>query len=220
MRAPLLDVWFRLAEIVKLLHNRFRALKLVFANELGRIALSAGVDPGGLAELMLMDRKLNRSSAYLRPRGPYGGPCLGKDLQATVTFAQDAGLELSVLAAAPRSNDRHVEFLLSWIRTAVVPPGPVLLVGVSVEDGTDHPRGSPSLALAEHLLLARSELQVVDPDLDGAARRARPVVLAKTLLRLVGRLPTGLPVGDIPRAPAAVNVITPHVHHRHKVSGR
>jgi|YNPMSStandDraft_1061717.scaffolds.fasta_scaffold02167_3 GDP-mannose 6-dehydrogenase len=193
---------------------------MAFTNELGRIALPAGVNPGGLAELMLMDRKLNRSSACLRPVGPYGGPCLGKDLQATVTFARDAGLELSVLAAAPRNNDRHVEFLLSPIRTAVVPPGPVLLVGVSVTDGTDHPRGSPSLALAEPLLLAGYELEVVDPDLAGAARRVRPLVLAKTLPGLVGRLPTGLPVGDIPRAPAAVNLITPHVHHQHKVSGR
>ncbi|MCL6606491.1 MAG: hypothetical protein K6T74_00230 [Geminicoccaceae bacterium] len=174
---------------------------MAFANALGWIALSAGVDPGGLAELMLMDRTLNRSSAYLRPVGPYGGLRFGKDLQETVAFAQDAGLTLPALAAVPRSNDRRVEFLLLRIRTAVVPPGAALLVGASVKDGTDDLRGRPSLAFPEHLLLAGYELPVVDPALDGAARRARLVVLAKMLPGLVARLPTGLPVVDMPRLP-------------------
>lgn len=225
--APLLEVPFRLAESVKLLDNCFHALKVAFANELGRIALVAGVEPGRLADLLLMDQKLNLSPAYLRPGGPYGGPCLAKDLQAALAFAREAGIALPLLAAVPQSNARHLEFLLARIRAAVPPPGPVLLVGLSFKDGTDDLRDSPGLALAERLLQAGYELEIVDRDLDperlaganfaiaaarpeilrdrltddfeSAARRARAVVLAKAAPGLRARLPADLPLIDIPR---------------------
>lgn len=227
VRAPVLEVSFRLAESVKLLDNCFHALKVAFANELGRFALAAGVAPDCLADLLLLDRKLNLSPAYLRPGGPYGGPCLPKDLRAALVFARDAGLALPMLAAVPESNSRHLEFLLERIRAAIDPPGPILLVGLSFKDGTDDLRESASLALAERLLRAGYELEAIDPDLDperlvgvnfaiaaahpeilrhrlvkdidAALRRARLVVLGKTLPDLAGRLPAGLPVVDIPK---------------------
>jgi GDP-mannose 6-dehydrogenase len=225
--APLLEVPFRLAESLKVLDNAFHALKVAFANELGRVALAAGVDPGRLAELLLMDRKLNLSPAYLRPGGPYGGPCLEKDLGAVLAFAREAGLELPVLAAVPHSNARHLEFLLGRIRSAVPPPGPVLLIGVSFKEGADDLRGSPNLALAEALRLAGYELDLADPDLDrqrfvaidgtlpptqfallnhcftddldSALRRARLIVLGKAIPGLAGRLPGDRPVLEIPK---------------------
>jgi GDP-mannose 6-dehydrogenase len=227
LRAPLLEVSFRLAESAKLLDNCFHALKVAFANELGRIAVANGVEPGRLADLLFMDHKLNLSPAYLRPGGPYGGPCLAKDLRAASTFARDTGLVLPVLEAIAESNARHLDFLFERIRAAVAPPGPVLLIGLSFKEGTDDLRGSAGLALADRLLRADYELEAVDPDLgpepsvdadlafatghpellhpplvedlDRAIRRARLVVLNKPAARLLGRLPPGIPVIDIPR---------------------
>lgn len=225
--APRFEVPFRLAESLKLLDNCFHALKVAFANEMGRLALAADVAPDLLADLFLADHKLNLSPAYLRPGGPYGGPCLPKDLQAALAFAEDAGLELPVLAAVRESNARHLDFLLGRIRAVASPPAPILLVGLSFKAGTDDLRNSPALAIAERLVQAGYELEVVDPDLDperlvgvnfaiaaahreilrrrltgdleGAVRRARLVILGKAVPGLTGRLPDGVPVVDIGR---------------------
>lgn len=225
--APLFEVSFRLAESAKILDNCFHALKVAFANELGRIAVAVGVEPSSLADLLLVDYKLNVSPAYLRPGGPYGGPCLAKDLRATLTFARDSDLALPVLAAIAKSNALHLDFLLARIRATVAPPGPVLLIGLSFKEGTDDLRGSAALWLADRLLRVGYELDAVDPDLgsgppvdtdlasapchptllhpsvvedlDRTIRRVRLVILSKPAPRLVDRLPPGLPVIDIPR---------------------
>jgi GDP-mannose 6-dehydrogenase len=225
--APIFEVSFRLAESIKLLDNCFHALKVAFANEMGRLAFGIGLDPDLLAELFLADRKLNVSPAYLRPGGPYGGSCLPKDLQAMLTLAREAGIELPVLAAVRDSNSRHLDFLFERIVATAPPPGPILLVGLSFKAGTDDLRKSPNLALAERLLQRGYDLDVVDPDLDadrlvganfaiavehqkilqrrlttdleGAARRARLVVIGKTIPGFCFRLPENVPVIDIPR---------------------
>ncbi len=225
--APLFEVPFRLAESIKLLDNCFHALKVAFANEMGRIAVAAGLDPQHVAELFLADHKLNLSSAYLRPGGPYGGSCLPKDLEAMLSFAREASIELPLLAAIRESNVRHLDFLIRRIVAAAPPPGPILLVGLSFKTGTDDLRNSPNLTLAERLLQKGYDLEVIDPDLDperlvgvnfaiaaehqeilrrrltrdleGAARRAKLVVLGKTISGLLARLPPDLPRIDIPK---------------------
>lgn len=225
--APVFEVPFRVAESIKLLDNCFHALKVVFANEMGRIAIATGLDPQLVADLFVADRKLNVSPAYLRPGGPYGGSCLPKDLQATLTMAREAAVELPLLAAVRDSNDRHLDFLFQRIVAAVPPPGPILLVGLSFKAGTDDLRNSPNLALAERLLQTGYDLDVFDPDLDPdrlvgvnfviavehqrvlqrrlttdferAVRRARLVVIGKTISGLPRHLTDDLPVIDIPR---------------------
>lgn len=227
LRAPLLEVSFQLAESAKLLDNCFHALKVAFANELGRIAVAIGVEPGRLADLLCMDHKLNLSPAYLRPGGPYGGPCLAKDLRAVSTFARDIGLALPVLDAIAESNARHLDFIFWRIFHTVSPPGPALFVGLSFKKGTNDLRGSAGLLLADRLLRAGYELEAVDPDLgpepsvnvdlvsttdrpallyppfaddlDRAIGRARLVILNKPVPRLLDRLPPDVPVIDIPR---------------------
>ena len=179
------------------------------------------------AELFLADAKLNVSPAYLRPGGPYGGSCLPKDLQAMLTFARETALELPLLTAVRSSNERHLDFLVERIVAAVPPPGPILVVGLSFKTGTDDLRHSPNLALVDRLLQKGYDLDVIDPDLDperllganfaiavehrevllrrltsdleSATRRAKLVVIGKTVPGLVARLPAGLPVVDVPR---------------------
>jgi GDP-mannose 6-dehydrogenase len=166
LEAPFFEVGFAEAEMVKFVDNSFHALKVAFANEIGRIAVAKGIDPQRVADMFLADTKLNVSPAYLRPGGPFGGSCLPKDLGAMLALAREAGVQVPVLGGTKESNAVHAAWLAQAVRLRVAPPGPVLLMGLSFKAGTDDLRNSPLLELAEALLDASYDLRVFDPDLD------------------------------------------------------
>ena len=225
--APVFEVGFAEAEMVKFVDNCFHALKVAFANEIGRIAIAKGIDPQRVADMFLADTKLNISAAYLRPGGPFGGSCLPKDLGAMLAMAREAGVQVPVLGGTRESNEVHGAWLAQAVQAHVAPPGPVLLMGLSFKAGTDDLRNSPLLALAEALLDVGYDLRVFDPDLDpdrligvnfalaaehqevlrsrltreleGAADGARLVIMGKPMADHVARLPAALPQLNITR---------------------
>ena len=225
--APVFEVPFAVAEMVKFADNSWHAVKVAFANEVGRVALARGVDPQAVADVFLADTKLNVSPVYLRPGGPFGGSCLPKDLSGMLSLAREAGLSAPLLAGAKESNAVHLAWIFQEVRRRCPPPGPVLLVGLSFKAGTDDLRNSPNLELAELLLEAGYDLHVHDPDLDperltgvnfalalehqealrarfaadlgSAAAKARLCVLGKPVPGVRDRLPPGLDVLDLTR---------------------
>jgi GDP-mannose 6-dehydrogenase len=58
------------AEMVKYACNAFHAAKVVFANEVGRIAKDGGIDGRAVMGLLCRDTTLNLSPYYLRPGEP------------------------------------------------------------------------------------------------------------------------------------------------------
>lgn len=78
------------AIFIKLLNNSWHALKVVFSNDWSRIAKSIpSVSAKDVYSAFCADTKLNMSPAYHRPGGPYGGPCLTKDIQAFSSLIPD-----------------------------------------------------------------------------------------------------------------------------------
>ena len=227
LEAPFFEVDYGVAEMVKFVDNSFHALKVAFANEIGRVSLSKGIDPQAVADLFLADTKLNISPYYLRPGGPFGGSCLPKDLSAMLSLARDGGLSVPVLNGAKESNALHLAWFAQKIKARCPAPGPLLLLGLSFKTGTDDLRNSPLLDLAELLLEAGYDLRVHDPDLDparlvgvnfalgaehqellrqrmtddveAAAKGARLAVLGKPMPDALKRLPADLPVLDMNR---------------------
>ncbi|MGD9508740.1 MAG: nucleotide sugar dehydrogenase [Geminicoccaceae bacterium] len=224
--APLFEVPLMVAEMGKFVDNSWHAVKVAFANEIGRIATARGIDPQAVAEIFLSDTKLNVSPYYLRPGGPYGGSCLPKDLSGMLALARDSGLSVPVLAGARDSNGLHLAWLAQAIRAKLPPPGPILQLGLSFKAGTDDLRNSPLLDLAEILVEGGYDLSVYDPDVDPArllgvnfavaaeqaplmdrmtqdveavAARSKLIVLGKPIPGIRERLPAGVPVLDVPR---------------------
>jgi len=220
LTAPLLEVPLAVAELAKLVDNGWHALKVAFANEVGRACLASGLDPRAVTAVLLADAERNLGAGYLRPGGPYGGSCLPKDLAALLAHAGMAELSLPVLEGVGRSNALHLAWLAGRVRARLPPPGPVLQLGLSYKPGTDDLRRSPLLELARTLVVEGYELLLHDPDLTPARLRAaagalgaaarpslaaalspasgvRLVLVGKPVPGLDALLPEGMPVLDM-----------------------
>jgi GDP-mannose 6-dehydrogenase len=162
------------AETLKYVNNSFHALKVAFANEVGRWAKREGVDAHEVMRLMRRDTKLNLSGAYLSPGFAFGGSCLPKDLRAVNSRARRHDLELPVLASLLRSNDLHVSEAVHLIER--FKRRRLGFLGLSFKAGTDDLRESPVLRVIGTLVGKGYDVRLHDPSLDmarvlGANRR-------------------------------------------------
>ena len=147
---PLHATTLETAELAKYVNNAFHALKVAFANEVGRLGRARGVDSLEVMRLLCEDRRLNISPAYLRPGMAFGGSCLPKDLRALVYEARRADVGVPLLESILESNELHLraatEKVLSYGRPRTS------VVGLSFKAGTDDLRESPMVRLVEGLL--------------------------------------------------------------------
>ncbi|HZT74711.1 MAG TPA: UDP-glucose/GDP-mannose dehydrogenase family protein [Terriglobales bacterium] len=147
--APLIRTDLRTAEMVKYVDNAWHALKIGFANEIGNFAKHAGVDAHRVMDIFCQDRKLNLSSAYLKPGFAFGGSCLPKDLRALAYAAKQRDLDLPILRAILPSNElqiaRGTQLVMEKGRKRVG------ILGFSFKGGTDDLRESPVIEVVERL---------------------------------------------------------------------
>ena len=183
VEAPVFEVTMAVAEMIKYADNGFHALKVAFANELGRLAGALDVPVQPLAEVFLADTALNLSAAYLRPGGAFGGSCLPKDLRALNARVRESGVEAPVMEAVLRSNDAHKTYLVEQAAARAPRGGRVLLLGLTFKLGTDDLRESPLVDLAESLLDRGFDLTIHDPDLRVERLTGVNLDLARTRLR-------------------------------------
>lgn len=140
------------SEMLKVSSNAFHALKVTFANEIASLCRSLGIDGEEVMRIFVKDKKLNISSAYLRPGSAYGGPCLGKDVKGLNQCARDQKLDLSLLAAITPSNDSHLRRSLELITKITCDQTSIGFVGTSFKIGCVDRRASPVIALLESYL--------------------------------------------------------------------
>jgi GDP-mannose 6-dehydrogenase len=163
IEAPRFVVGYREAEITKFVDNSFHALKVSFANEIGRICAAEGVSAEAVHRIFVSDTKLNISPYYLRPGGAFGGSCLPKDVRALTYLSNEAGAQTFVLDAIMRSNDAHKRFIFERAVEGLSPGASVLLNGLAFKVDSDDLRESPNVDLARRLLNAGYDLKIWDP---------------------------------------------------------
>lgn len=160
---PLHLVDLRTAETIKYACNAFHAVKVAFANEIGRFARSSGADAEMTMQVFCTDQQLNISPAYLRPGFAFGGSCLPKDLRAMVHRGRVLDLDLPLLSSVLPSNDQHLRHAIDLVLENA--PDVVCLLGLAFKTGTDDLRESPYVRLAETLIGKGVALRIWDPDL-------------------------------------------------------
>lgn len=162
------------AEMLKMCCNTFHALKITFANEVGRISQSLGVDSHEVMRLVCEDRHLNISPAYMKPGFAFGGSCLPKDVKALLSVAKSNDVEVPMLGGIMASNQIHIDHAIDWVLHSG--KRQVGMIGLSFKSGTDDLRESPLVTMAERFIGKGIALEIVDPEVNvarlmGANRR-------------------------------------------------
>lgn len=157
---------YREAELTKFVDNSFHAVKVAFANEIGRVCLQLGVSAQKVHEIFVSDTKLNISPYYTRPGGAFGGSCLPKDVRALQYIAADVGAHTRLIDSLLRSNDAHKHFLFEHVAAGLKPGASVLMLGLAFKNQSDDLRESPKVDMARKLLAAGFKLSVYDPYLE------------------------------------------------------
>ncbi len=152
------------AEAIKYACNYFHALKVGFANEIGRFCKHIGEDGARVMDIVCQDTRLNISRYYMRPGNPFGGSCLPKDVSALMSQARRDGVQLPLLEHTMESNEAHLDLLTHLI--VGKDKRRIGLLGLAFKADTDDLRGSPMVALAESLLGRGYELRIFDPQLN------------------------------------------------------
>lgn len=188
IEAPTFVVGYREAEMTKFVDNSWHAVKVAFANEIGRVCLQLGISAATVHQMFVADTKLNISPTYTRPGGAFGGSCLPKDVRALQYIAADCGANTHVLDSLLRSNEAHKHALFEHVSAGLAPGARVLLAGLAFKAGTDDLRESPNVDLARKLLAAGYDLDIFDPAIDATRLVGANLGYAYTQLPLLESL--------------------------------
>lgn len=132
--ASTFNVDYRETEFTKSFDNAGHALKVAYANEIGRICLNFGIRATQAHGIFEADTKLNLSAYCTRPGGAFGGSYLLKDARALQYAAGDSDTSVPLVNTLSRSDEVHKPRLYEYAaegmpHVAKVLPGRTCLQG-------------------------------------------------------------------------------------------
>lgn len=154
---------YKEAETIKLLSNVFHALKISFANEVGRFCSKFNIDAKKVMSVLCKDTQLNISDAYLKPGFAFGGSCLPKDLRSFIYLAKINDVNIPMISNIINSNEKHIKHYIDKIQS--YGKKNLGFVGLSFKQGTDDLRESPYLRLVEYFIGKGYDIKIYDKDI-------------------------------------------------------
>ena len=163
IETPFVITNIKTAELIKYASNSFLATKISFINEIANLCEKVGADVHMVAKGMGLDMRIG--SKFLHPGPGYGGSCLPKDTKALLKMAEEQNVELSVVDAAVRANEKQKEIMAKKIKDAmgVLKEKTIAILGLSFKPNTDDIRDAPSLYIIRRLLTEKAKIRAYDP---------------------------------------------------------
>jgi UDPglucose 6-dehydrogenase len=169
---PIFYMDTRSAELTKYAANAMLATRISFMNDMAALCEKVGADVDFVRKALGADRRIGYP--FLFPGVGYGGSCFPKDVKALVATAREHGLELDLLRAVERTNERQKKLLVA---KALKHFGGSLagrafgVWGLAFKPKTDDMREAPSIEVIEGLLGKGAQVVAHDPVAQRTAQR-------------------------------------------------
>lgn len=169
---PILFMDPRSAELTKYAANAMLATRISFMNDIASLCEKVGADVDFVRKGMGADKRIGYP--FLFPGVGYGGSCFPKDVKALVSTARDHGVELDLLRAVERTNEKMKRTMLERALKhfgGSLHGRAVAVWGLSFKPRTDDMREAPALTMVEGLLGKGAKVRCHDPVAQPVARR-------------------------------------------------
>lgn len=170
-KTNILYVHRRSSETIKYASNAFLAMKIQYINEMADFCEKSGADIYEVAQGMGLDTRIGNK--FLNPGPGYGGFCFPKDTNAMAYMGRTYGVDLSLIEATIRGNDKRkinmAERILSAVKGISNPK--IAVLGTAFKGGTDDCRESPAMQIIQILLQQGAKIAVYDPKAMENARK-------------------------------------------------
>jgi UDPglucose 6-dehydrogenase len=168
---PILHMDARSAELTKYAANAMLATRISFMNDIAALCEKVGADVELVRKGMGSDRRIGYP--FLHPGIGYGGSCFPKDVKALEATGREVGLELEILHAVERTNQRQKRCLLTKAlkHFGALADKTFAVWGLAFKPKTDDMREAPSVELIEGLLGKGARVQCHDPVATRVAQR-------------------------------------------------
>jgi UDPglucose 6-dehydrogenase len=161
-RMLVMDV--RSAELTKYAANAMLASRISFMNELSQVAERLGADIEQVRRGIGSDSRIGTD--FLYAGCGWGGSCLPKDVKALARMAAEGGVDVAMLHAVQKVNERQRRLLGERVveRFGEDLSGLCFAVwGLAFKPGTDDMREAPSLTIIDELVRRGARVRAFAP---------------------------------------------------------
>ncbi|MET0404086.1 MAG: UDP-glucose/GDP-mannose dehydrogenase family protein [Cystobacter sp.] len=168
---PILYMDTRSAELTKYAANAMLATRISFMNDMAVLCEKVGADVDFVRKGMGADKRIGYP--FLFPGVGYGGSCFPKDVKALVAKGRELGLELDLLRAVERTNERQKRTLVNKAlkHFGSLDGRSFAVWGLAFKPKTDDMREAPSIEVIEGLLAKGAKVSAHDPVAERTGRR-------------------------------------------------
>jgi len=161
---PIVQTSLSAAEMIKYASNSFLATKVSFANEIGNLCKTLGIDSYEVAEGMGYDKRIGRS--FLDSGIGWGGSCFPKDLKALTNWAKKQGEKTYLINSAIEVNNLQPLKLIELLKKHLpnLNGKTIGILGLAFKPNTDDIRESRAIPIVKKLLEENAIIKVFDPE--------------------------------------------------------
>jgi len=152
------------AELVKLAVNCYLTTKISYANMVGEVMISSGMEDEVDTVLGAIGADSRVGGKFLKYGYGFGGPCLPRDNRAFAAFANKLGMKYNLGETTDNFNNEHAKFLKDYFIKQNKDNLPFCFDSISYKKGTDILTESQQYRLCLDLLDSGCKVYVIEQE--------------------------------------------------------